>query len=152
MDAVIFDIDGTLADHRHRLQYVEKDGKKDWKSFFSEQKDDIPYPHTVLLANLLSKFSAIILITARPECERQTTVEWLTSYKVKYDMLLMRPNDNRLPSVNVKHDLYVKNVQNNFNVLMAFEDDLKVAEMWKTLSVPVLLCGDDWLDLMYKSK
>lgn len=37
--AVIFDIDGTLADSRHRLQYLEQQPKQ-WDRFFSEAIKD----------------------------------------------------------------------------------------------------------------
>ena len=33
--AVIFDIDGTLADSKHRLKYIEQQPKQ-WDRFFSE--------------------------------------------------------------------------------------------------------------------
>ena len=32
---IIVDIDGTIADVRHRLHHV-KDGKKDWNAFHAE--------------------------------------------------------------------------------------------------------------------
>ena len=33
--AIIFDIDGTLADHKNRLKYIEQKPKK-WDLFFRE--------------------------------------------------------------------------------------------------------------------
>jgi len=40
---VIFDLDGTLADIRHRLHFIDNDRKvKQWKSFFDECDRDEP--------------------------------------------------------------------------------------------------------------
>ena len=39
--AVIFDIDGTLADCSHRLHHVTGD-KRDWNKFFAEMSEDPP--------------------------------------------------------------------------------------------------------------
>lgn len=40
MRAAIIDIDGTLADCRHRLHHVLPGRKRDWDAFFGEMDDD----------------------------------------------------------------------------------------------------------------
>lgn len=40
MKTAIIDIDGTLADCRHRLHHVLPGQKRDWDAFFSKMDDD----------------------------------------------------------------------------------------------------------------
>ena len=46
---VVFDVDGVLADVRHRLRHVERK-PKDWPAFFAAMGDDAPLPEGVALA------------------------------------------------------------------------------------------------------
>ncbi len=45
----VFDVDGVLADVRHRLRHVER-RPKDWDAFFSAAVDDPPLAQGVALA------------------------------------------------------------------------------------------------------
>lgn len=149
---VIMDIDGTLADARHRVHYVQKDkdsGKRQWGKFFAAAKDDKPYTHTKLM-NLLFDTTAIIiyLVTGRPENLRKDTEAWLRAHDIRYDALLMRPNNDRRPDYEAKKDLFEKDEvlsNNKENIVCVFEDRLQVAKMWRDLGLEVCVCGDDWL-------
>ena len=49
---IIFDIDGTLADPKDRLHFLEK---KDWNSFYDACLDDAPIHHVIYLLQELKK-------------------------------------------------------------------------------------------------
>jgi len=96
----IFDLDGTIADSRHRHHFLQDvvDGvnvpkkKKDWVSFFAAQEQDVPHEAVRLLLKALWQCGEIIIIlTARPEDQRKVSEIWLNKYGVEYDALLMRP-------------------------------------------------------------
>lgn len=53
MRAIICDVDGTVADCRHRLHHVLPGSKRDWGAFFSKMADDAPiYPVIDLIRSL----------------------------------------------------------------------------------------------------
>lgn len=149
----IFDIDGTLADCRHRMHHIKKDkdsGKRNWKEFFFAAKDDPPYPHTLHLNRVLYNVGATIyLITGRPENLRKDTEKWLAQVGVKYNTLLMRPANDRRPDYEAKKDLFLKDEwlpTHKDEIKCVFEDRLHVAKMWRDLDLHVCVCGDDWLE------
>ena len=61
--AVIFDIDGTLADSQHRLQYLEQQPKQ-WDKFFSESIKDKYIP--LILGVIGIAFSSVWVIATLP--------------------------------------------------------------------------------------
>lgn len=149
---ILQDIDGTLADARHRVHFVKKEkdsGKRDWKSFFAAAKDDRPYEHILELNRVLFLANyEIILITGRPENLREATEKWLKEFGVYYSKLLMRPVNDRRADFESKGELYEQNLtqEQKDNVLCVFEDRLPVCKMWKDKGLHVVVCGEDWLD------
>ena len=93
----MFDIDGTLADCAHRIQYAQA---KLWDEFHERAPED---PVIVNVADLMIEMSLsghkIILLTGRPERYRHLTTEWLKKASLAkfYDELIMRPDDNYTP-------------------------------------------------------
>ena len=83
----VFDIDGTLADLKHRLHFIQpKEGeKKYWDGFFAACVDDAPIPENVRLCQTL--IGAIFrhhfqmeFWTGRREAERDVTRIWLMQH------------------------------------------------------------------------
>lgn len=62
-EAVLFDVDGTLADLTHRRVHLDKN---DWNKFFDEcHKDSLYTDMRELLWHLQKKY-AIVIVTGRP--------------------------------------------------------------------------------------
>lgn len=86
--AIIFDIDGTLADARHRLHFIEGPSKN-WEAFFDAMKDDTViepvrdvFGLLQTLFGITSGFGAhlnfeIVFCTGRPKSHFIETHEWL---------------------------------------------------------------------------
>ena len=77
-NAVIFDLDGTLSDRRHRLHYVEQ--SKDWKSFFKKMTEDPPVK--AVISELFKYYELnykIFILSGRPEEYKEQTIEWLSN-------------------------------------------------------------------------
>lgn len=93
MKHVIFDIDGTLSDCSHRLQFAQT---KQWDEFHRLCLEDPVIVNVADLMRLSGVIADVILLTGRPEKFRHVTLEWLKLSKLDghYDELLMRPDDD----------------------------------------------------------
>lgn len=89
---VLFDIDGTIADIKHRRHFLYG-VRPDWQSFNSKMGDDIPNLAIVSLYKTLweSQNYQLVLVSGRGEESRQVTETWLTWNSIPFDRLLMRP-------------------------------------------------------------
>lgn len=76
---LLIDVDGTLSDHRHRLQLVAGPGKKDYPAFYQQMVFDPPIPEaqSCLFHLTERKNIEVRLLTGRPEEYRQVTRDWL---------------------------------------------------------------------------
>ena len=92
------DIDGVLADVRHRLRHVESK-PKDWLAFFAAMDDDTPLPDGVARAHrAVEDGHDIVYLTGRNESYRQLTREWLDRHGLPEGRLIMRRDDDRRPA------------------------------------------------------
>src|SRR3954463_8864598 len=90
MKAVIFDIDGTLADTTHRLHHV-KAKPPNWDAFFAECVNDPLIEPTHELAQVVAAQGyKIILVSGRSAKVRPETEAWLAQHAVPYQELHMR--------------------------------------------------------------
>ena len=91
----VFDIDGVLADVRHRLRYVERKPKQ-WDAFFDAAIHDPPLAHGVALAQESAKQCEVVYVTGRPERCRTDTLAWFERHGLPSGQLSMRrPRDFR---------------------------------------------------------
>jgi hypothetical protein len=97
----IVDIDGVLADVRHRVHYVER-RPKDWKRFFAAAVDDEPHAEGLAVVAKLAEDHEIVFLTGRPEHLRADTTAWLARHDLDGHRLLMRPEGDRGPSARFK--------------------------------------------------
>lgn len=136
--AIIFDIDGTLADHKNRLKYIEKKPKK-WDLFFSESVYDKPLKHIKIIYDALKKADKyqIIIMTGRPNKYKEITIEWLHKNGFNYDKLFMRPANNYKKNIEIK-EIILRKIMRYYEVVFAFDDDEKVIELYKKYNIKVL--------------
>lgn len=133
--AYIFDIDGTLADCTHRLNYVLKD-KKDWDIFHKSASEDTPILETIECAKALKQAGyEIVIVTGRPESSRGITEKWLLDNGIEFIELFMRENWNHVPDFQLKKEIYENKIQDKYEVLGIFEDRKNVVEMWRSLGL-----------------
>lgn len=141
IDAVIFDIDGTLADCSHRLHYITQK-PKDWDSFFGQVDKDRPITEIrdLAFACLISDQFKVIFCTGRPEKTRKATLKWLENQGLikitienldAKDRLFMRKDKDHRPDDEVKQDLLKEIRAAGYNPIVVFEDRSRVVEMWR---------------------
>lgn len=142
---VVFDIDGTLADHRHRLHFIEGP-VKDWKAFFDGMSNDgVFQPVCELLWMFYRSGTNVVFVTGRPERYRAVTKDWLArklSIEVKDENLLMRHDGNRRSDVVIKTEALAALEARDMRPFLAIEDRERCVQMWRAHGVTCLQCAD----------
>ena len=149
-EAIIFDLDGTIANISHRVHYLKgyenPDGswnkKANWNKFHNSISDDIVVkPIKFMLNHLYSNFIDIIILTGRNDSVKKNTVKWLRDNEVSYDHLIMRPkNDHRSDTVFKLEQL--KKLEKNFKIHFIVEDRNRVVKMWRDEGYFCLQCKE----------
>jgi len=138
---VVFDLDGTLSDCSHRIQYAQT---KQWDEFHSRCNED---PVIVKVAHLLvslSEFSDIVILTGRPEKYRTVTEKWLKDSNLALfcDHLIMRPDGDWSQDGEMKIKALEKKFGSKDDVLsevwMAVDDRDSVVEALRNYGLTVL--------------
>lgn len=145
MRAIICDIDGTIADTRHRLHFIQ--GKpKDWISFFDAMDTDAPHTYVITLLQALSSTYPILLATGRPETHRDMTQAWLQQHSVPNSLLTMRKAGDYRSDVVVKKEMLVE-IRKTYDPLLSIDDRPEVIQMWRNNDVPCLSVDNSpWFD------
>lgn len=139
---LIVDIDGCIADCKHRLHWiVGLDGKRkhnpDWDAFLSRCVYDRPIRDVIeVVNNLREQGFYVALVTGREEPYRLHTVKWLDEHKVFYDILIMRRRYDR------RHDKFMKleayytlTARDSFRAVIVFDDRDSVIEAFRLIGV-----------------
>ncbi len=100
----IVDLDGVVADVRHRLHFLQN-RPKDWDGFFAAAAADPAHPEGLAVVARLADDHEIVFVTGRPDRLRRDTVEWLETYGIGEHRLFMRPDGDRRPAAQVKREL-----------------------------------------------
>lgn len=138
--AVIFDMDGTLANCRHRLHFVRGPGKKNWQKFFEQGKDDPPKVEIIRLAVELSINNSILIASGRPEHLRKDTERWLKQQNVPYDAIFLRKDNDRRPDGTVKSEMLALMHAQGYSPWLAVDDRDSAVQAWRDLGITCLQC------------
>ena len=138
VNCIVFDVDGTLADCRHRLHHVRHPGKKDWKSFFAEMADDpVHTPVALLFHALLGAVVPLVVCSARPEEYREVTEKWLwENFHFRCPLYMRQTGDFREDSL-VKREMLARVRQDGWNPIAIIDDRDRVVGMWLDSGIPV---------------
>lgn len=131
MRVALVDLDGTLSNASHRLDLLPN-----WDAFHQASIDDAPVWDVINLVNCLSDCE-VVVITERPEKARPITEEWLARYKVRYDRLLMRSDNDFRTSIEVK-DGFLSEIGAGNRVWFVLEDRDKIAALYRSKGLTVL--------------
>jgi len=142
---IIVDMDGTIADCRHRLHLIKDDGKnretRNWFPFFEQLINDDPIWPIINLIKLLATQHQICIMTARMIEFSTETQSWLQWHGVIYDELLMRPAADFRNDDIVKKQLYQDSFKQRDmlrNVALVLEDRNRCVKMWRELGLTCL--------------
>jgi hypothetical protein len=135
----IVDIDGVVADVRHRLRHVEG-RRKDWDAFFDAAGDDPPHAEGLAIVATLGADHDVVYLTGRPERLRAVTEAWLSDHGIAH-RLLMRDRTDRSPAAQMKLQA-VKRLARTRPIGMVVDDDTSVLAAMRYAGFPTFHA--DW--------
>lgn len=139
----VVDLDGVLADVRHRLHYLETT-PKDWHAFFAAIPVDPPLDVGLALVAELVREHEIVYLTGRPERTREATASWLSDHGFPKGRLVMRREGDRRPARLAKPAL-LRELQSDAPIAVVVDDDPAVCAALRSAGWPVLEA--DWMSL-----
>jgi hypothetical protein len=138
-------MDGVLSDAGTRQHFIEK-GRRNWNAFFDACGDDPLIDDVARLLELLADDLRIILLTGRPARVQPQTLAWLQRYQLRWDLLIMRDYGDYSAAREFKqwtvHDLRA----HGFDLKLAFEDDRRNLEMFRSEGVPCVYIHSGYYD------
>ena len=147
--AVIFDIDGVLSDATGRQHFLQPDtgGKKNWRGFFDACGEDPLLEDVAALVDVVDQGVVVVLLTARPVRVQPHTLEWMERHRLRWDLLVMRNSGNYTHSPEFKR-LTVKELrERGFEIKVAFEDDQRNIDMFRSEGVPCVYIHSGYYDV-----
>lgn len=129
MTYILLDIDNCISDDEWRIPYIKEN---DWEEYHSNASlDKASNLHVVLCAQQIG--ADIIVVTGRPEQFREQTASWLILNGVIPSALLMRPNDSKLPSPQLKREL-IEGLDLG-KCYCAYDDRQDVIDMYRSIGL-----------------
>lgn len=137
--AVIFDVDGTLADVRDLRQewLFPIDSAADYQNFHASSlnapviewvKEAAQHTHDCGVA--------VVIVTGRSTRWRQHTAWWLALNNIPSDALFMRHLKDHRPDPEVKLS-FLEQIKASWTPLWAFDDNPSTIQVWRDASIPV---------------
>ena len=136
MDAIICDLDGTLAINDHG---------RGWFDCTDCDKDSLNEPVAAVVRWAEDNGYKIIFLSGREEKYFEPTQRFLNKYGFvvgpegdeNYELIMRKTGDNRKDSI-IKKELYEKYLKPmNYHVLFILDDRTQVVEMWREMGFTV---------------
>ena len=137
--AIIFDMDGTLANVSSIRHLVVPNDERNWKDFnaFHEASASVPAnAHVVNHAQVAHMLGhAVIIVTARKAMWARHTAMWLALNGVPSDAMFMRGNNDHRADRLVKQDILTA-IRHTWDVVHAVDDNPNVIALWESEGIP----------------
>ena len=143
--AAVIDLDGVLSDAATRQHYLEAP-MPDWRGFFEACGDDPVIEEVKVLLELLDPALRVVLLTARPQRVHELTEAWLARYRIRWDVLLMRPWGDYELSRDFKQSAVWDLRAYGFDLRLAIEDDRRNVAMFRAEGVPCIYFHSGYYD------
>lgn len=137
----VIDLDGVVADVRHRLGFL-RGPRKDWDAFFAAAADDPVLAEGRAVVERLASDHEIVYLTGRPERTRAATEDWLARHGLPRGRVIMRREGDRRPARAVKPRL-LASLGRGRTVAVVVDDDAAVCAAYERDGWPVLRA--DWM-------
>lgn len=139
---LVADCDGTILDITGIRDWT--DGKRSDYHVFHALAANAPPIH-YMAESLRQHWDAgydVVILTARSEFWRGTTIEWLTKNNIPFHKLVMRSKDDERSDAEVKLDR-IRELQKSHDIRVAFEDKPDIVKIWDYLGVPCWIVTDE---------
>ncbi len=137
----VIDLDGVVADVRHRLHHLARRPKR-WDRFFAGIPHDPPLQEGLATVHRLAREHEVVYLTGRPERTRADTVAWLRTHGLPAGRLVMRRDDDRRPARMAKPGM-LDRLAATARVAVVVDDDPAVCDALESRGWPVLRA--DWM-------
>jgi phosphoglycolate phosphatase-like HAD superfamily hydrolase len=137
----VIDLDGVLADVRHRVHPVKR-RPKDWAAFFASAREDPVLPEGLSLVHRLAAEHTIVYLSGRPEHTRQDTQAWLDEHGAPAGEVVLRRRGDFRPARVTKVELLGRLAARG-RIALVVDDDALVVEAVRSAGFPVLHA--DWM-------
>lgn len=130
--AIVVDLDGTIADASHRMHYVKCEGKKNWGGFFKGiENDEVNEPVAEIVRHFAGDYE-IVYCSGRPEDQcREATEKWLKKNGLWYQHLYMRSTSDYRSDDIAKEILLDYELLPRFIPLFFLDDRDRVVSLWR---------------------
>ncbi len=147
--AIIFDVDGTLANIDHRRHFVQNlpaGVEQDWEGFIKAMPQDKANSPITWLSRVINGANEpydypeneepydfcpeVIICTGRSENDRAITEKWLKDNGVFYRQLYMRKPGDFRPDELAKREM-LNLIREDFIPMLVFDDRDSVVSMWR---------------------
>lgn len=137
-DVVIWDLDGTLSDGRHRLHLLPSKDKahrtEAWFDFNKAASSDLPILDNISLMNLMFRNGMkVIILTGRSDHVIEETQKWLYDNGCCYHRLIMRSKHDHRKDTEYKEEML--NSIGLDRILCCFDDLEHVAKHMRSLGL-----------------
>lgn len=137
-NVIIWDLDGTLADGRHRLHLLPSKENRNhtsgWLAFNQASKFDTPFTDNIQLMNAMASFGYVnIILTGRSDHVIDDTQKWLLEHGCQYRKLVMRSKDDHRKDTDFK-EAALKEIGLH-RILCAFDDLEHVAKHFRGMGI-----------------
>jgi hypothetical protein len=133
----VFDIDGVVADVRHRLRHL--DAQKSWRRFFGAAAADGLLAEGADLVAEQANDHDIVWLTGRPEWLRAVTTQWLATHDLPAGELFLRPDGDYRPAalykLGILHQLAPR------DIALFVDDDSEVIAAADSAGIPTRLAA-----------
>ncbi|MGX1786859.1 phosphatase domain-containing protein [Bosea sp. NPDC055332] len=143
---VVFDLDGTLADIRHRVHHV-RSARPNWESFFAECVDEVPnIPVVNALRAHIFAGDRVEIWSARSDVVRLETEAWLWRQGIDPRRLVhMRAKGDNTPDVVLKRH-WLMQLHETERPDVVYDDRQRVVDMWREEGVACFQVAANWED------
>lgn len=133
----VFDIDGVLADVRHRLHHI-RNRPKNWDAFFAAAPEDPTlFPGVDLIHAAIDSGLTVVYSTGRPQRCRADTIEWFERHGLPRGELFMRRDSDRRPARMVKLGV-AENLLRRGEIAYAVDDHFSVVQELRSAGLDVI--------------
>ena len=133
--AVIFDLDGTLADISHRNPYDSSHANL----------DPVIEQTAIICSFLRQEGHRILFVSGRQEKDRAVTNDFIKQKVLKcheFYRLFMRADKDQRRDVDVKRDIFEQHIRGQYNVFLAVDDRNQVVNLWRQLGIRTFQVAD----------
>lgn len=143
-DAVVFDMDGTLAHFdADALGHLVHGVEKQWDAFFDAMDHAKPIENIEKLLRILhASGHAILICSGRPAGWQHRSEAWLHAHDIPFDGMYLRPEDaDHRTDEEVKEDLLARIIEDGFNPWLVVDDRRRVVDKWRDMGLTCLQCA-----------